>query len=227
VSDSCSDNGATAFGEASGTTGDGAMQTHDAFVPPAEKKKSGVAALLGQFIRFGIVGGSGVVVNTIVMVLMHKLHGGPEFADQQLIVIPGTDFWIRYRNVVFIVSFLVANVWNYQLNRHFTFEKTGRSWRRDFVPFLLTGVLGAIVGLAVQVALTHPGWPMYLPEPPFTATGTWQSRELWAQLIGVAISTPVTFGLNRVWAFREGESGGVESKASSSVTDQAKTDANN
>jgi putative flippase GtrA len=160
--------------------------------------------MLLQFIRFGLVGGSGVLVNAIVMVLMHKLHGGPEFADEQLLNLPGTDFWVRYRNVVFITSFVVANIWNYQLNRRFTFEKTGRSWRRDFVPFFCTGVFGAVIGLACQIALTHPGWPTYLPDSLFTATGTWRSRELWAQLIGVILSTPITFGLNRMWAFRAG-----------------------
>jgi putative flippase GtrA len=171
----------------------------DAPVPQAGSDKS---QMLRQFIRFGLVGGSGVLVNAVVMVLMHKLHGGPEFADQPIFNLPGTDFWVRYRNVVFIVSFIVANVWNYQLNRRHTFEKTGRSWLRDFGPFFCTGILGAIIGLACQIALTHPDLPTYLPDPPFTATGTLLSRELWAQLIGVAISTPITFGLNRVWAFR-------------------------
>ncbi|MDR2620135.1 MAG: GtrA family protein [Propionibacteriaceae bacterium] len=165
----------------------------------------GLKQLAYQFIKFALVGGSGVLVNMLVMVLLHRMHGGPEYANQPLINIPGTDFWIRYRNVVFIVSFLVANVWNYCLNRRITFERTGRAWWRDFWPFLGAGAIAAVIGLVLQILFTHPQSPIYLPDPPFETIGTWRSRELWAQLFGVLVSTPVNFVINKLWAFRKRE----------------------
>ncbi|MDR0436528.1 MAG: GtrA family protein [Propionibacteriaceae bacterium] len=169
-----------------------------------------------QFIKFGLVGGSGVLVNMAVMVLLHKLHNGPEYADQPIINIPGTDFWVRYRNVVLVVSFAVANVWNYCLNRRLTFDKTGRSWWRDFWPFLGAGTAAATIGLGLQILFTHPNSPIYLPDPPFEAIGTWRSRELWAQLFGVLASTPVNFVVNKLWAFRK--AGGASSPITAAAT---------
>jgi putative flippase GtrA len=158
--------------------------------------------ITGQFIRFGFVGASGVVVNLIVLTIMHKFNGGPENAGEQIWRIPGTDFWVRYRNIVYVVSFIVANTWNYQLNRLWTFRGSKPKWWRGLASFMAVGAVGAVIGLVVQIVLTHPQSPLYLPDPWFESIGTWRSRELWAQLIAVVVATPVNFVVNKLWTFR-------------------------
>ncbi|HMT51086.1 MAG TPA: GtrA family protein, partial [Dietzia sp.] len=45
-----------------------------------------------QFVMFGIVGGSGMIVNMIVTVLMNKANGGTQNAQEILFPIGGTQF---------------------------------------------------------------------------------------------------------------------------------------
>jgi putative flippase GtrA len=164
--------------------------------PPRHDWKS----LAAQFVKFGIVGGSGVVVNMLVAFVMNKAHGGAQFAREPVLTIGG-DWALRFSYVVYLVSFLVANTWNYQLNRSWTWRGTKRTWWSGFWPFLAAGVLGALVGFVVKVALTHPDSPLYLPAPPFGDSGLW-AREYWGQLVGVLFGTPVNFVVNKLWAFR-------------------------
>jgi putative flippase GtrA len=157
-------------------------------------------ALLQQFVKFGLVGGSGVVVNMFVAFVMNKLHGGAAYAREPVVTLFG-DWALRFSYLVYLVSFLVANTWNYQLNRRWTWRGTKLRWWSGFWPFLAAGVLGAAVGFVVKVVLTHPRSPLYLPSPPFGDSG-WMAREYWGQLVGVLFGTPVNFVVNKVWTFR-------------------------
>ncbi|WP_084707701.1 MULTISPECIES: GtrA family protein [Aestuariimicrobium] len=158
---------------------------------------------LRQFVRFGIVGGSGVVVNLAVAVVMHKLHGGTQHGNDPVWPIPGTDFHVRFRHVVWIVAFLVANLWNFQLNRSWTFKSSRHStWWHEFWPFLAVGSVAAAVGLFILTAFTHPGSAVYLPDPFFNETKGIHSREYWAQLLTIVVTMPINFLVNKVWTFR-------------------------
>ena len=53
-----------------------------------------------QFVKFGIVGGSGVVVNMLVTVAMHKLHGGTVNGRAPLFPLPPTPYYARYLHLV-------------------------------------------------------------------------------------------------------------------------------
>lgn len=75
-----------------------------------------------QFIKSGLVGGAGVVVNMLVAIVMNKLNGGTINAQNVLFAIPGTPFNFRFTTLVWIVAFMVANLFNFQLNRHWTFK---------------------------------------------------------------------------------------------------------
>lgn len=157
---------------------------------------------LRQFVKFGIVGGSGVVVNMIIAILMHKANGGTINAAERLFAMPGTDFWFRYRNLVWIVAFLVANTWNYQLNRSWTFRSDQhRSWWRSFWPFFTIGAVAAFLGMFIQVLLTHPGSVFFLPDPWFTEAVGIRSREYWAQLLTIILTVPINFLVNKLWTF--------------------------
>ena len=168
---------------------------------------SDTPAWMRQFVKFGLVGVSGVVVNMLVAFIMNKLNGGAANARNPVIFLPGGDLALRYSYVVYIVAFVIANTSNYQLNRMWTFKGTQRAWWRGFVMFFGAGIIGALVGFAVKVALTHPGSPLYLPGAPehphgwFTDSG-WRAREYWGQLTGVLIGTPVNYVINRLLTFR-------------------------
>jgi putative flippase GtrA len=159
--------------------------------------------VLRQFVKFGLVGGAGVVVNMLVAIGMNKLNGGTVNAQNILFAIPGTPFNFRFTSLVWIVAFLVANLFNFQLNRSWTFRGTRHApWLTEFWPFLAVGSAAAAVGLFIKVALTNPNSPVYLPEPWFHENAGLQSREYWAQLITIVVTMPVNFIVNKLWTFR-------------------------
>lgn len=158
---------------------------------------------LRQFIKFGLVGGSGVVVNMIVAVIMHRLHGGTVYGNQALMPLPFVHGSLRYRHVVWIVTFLVANLTNFQLNRTWTFKSSRHaSWWSEFVPFLAVGSVAALAGLFILSQFTNIASPLYLPDPYFNETAGLRSREYWAQLLTIVITMPINFVVNKLWTFR-------------------------
>lgn len=159
----------------------------------------GRPAWLTQFVKFGLIGVSGIVVNMAVALIMNSLNGGAPNARRPVLWLPGGVWAIRYSYIVFGVAFAVANTWNYQLNRWWTFRGTRRTWWRGFAMFFGAGILGALVGLAVKVALTHPNSPLYLTGW-FTSHGFW-AREYWGQLAGVLVGMPVNFTVNKLLTF--------------------------
>ena len=71
--------------------------------------------------------------------------------------LPFTDFNIRWYHVFSTIAFLVANLWNFQLNRLWTFRSAAHaSWIREYLPFLAVGLLGQLVGLADLDAADAP-----------------------------------------------------------------------
>lgn len=159
--------------------------------------------VLRQFVQFGFVGGAGVVVNMVIAVVMNKLNGGTVNAQNVVLAIPGTPYNIRFTSVVWIVAFLVANLFNFQLNRSWTFSNTPHApWFKEFWPFLAVGSSAAFIGLFIKIAFTHPRSPVYLAEPWFHENAGLQSREYWAQLLTILITMPINFLANKLWTFR-------------------------
>lgn len=156
-----------------------------------------------QLIKFGLVGGSGVLVNMIVTVVMNKLNGGSINAQNILFSIPGTEFNVRFTVLVWIVAFLIANFYNFQLNRWWTFKSSGHAgWWKEFWPFLAVGSVAALVGMVLKIAMTNPTSPIFLPEPFFHEERGLNSREYWAQLIAILVTMPINFIVNKLWTFR-------------------------
>ncbi len=150
--------------------------------------------------RFGLVGGSGVLVNLLAVIVANKL--GPD-EDGVFWNLPLTEFNVRWYHVYSTMAFLVANLWNFQLNRRWTFKSAAHSgWFREYFPFLAVGLLGQVVGLAILTALMHPGSPIALSPVFFNDTTGFRTRLYWAQLITVIVITPVSFVLNKLWTFR-------------------------
>ncbi|PID96870.1 MAG: sugar translocase [Actinomycetales bacterium] len=138
-----------------------------------------------------------------VAVILHKLHGGTVNAQEPLWPVPLTSKTFRYLHLVWIVSFLFANLWNFVLNRHWTF-RAGHpgTWWRQFLPFLAIGSVAVAVGLVLISLFTHVDSPLYLPEPWFTESVGLRSRTYWAQLLTIVLTTPINFVVNKLWTFR-------------------------
>jgi putative flippase GtrA len=100
------------------------------------------------------------------------------------------------------IAFLVANVWNFQLNRRWTFRSAAHaSWLKEYLPFLAVGMLGQLVGLGILTLLMHPGSVFALSPQFFDDSTGFRTRLYWAQLITIAVVTPLSFVLNKVWTF--------------------------
>lgn len=156
-----------------------------------------------QLIRFGLVGGSGVLVNLIVTVIAKRV-----LADDYRAVafpLPFMDFSIRWFVVITTLAFLVANIWNFQLNRTWTF-KSGKhaGWFKEFFPFLAVGSVAYLVGqFLIQMMLWH-GSPVELRKlfPFLDDSSGFRTALYWANLIQIIITMPINFVVNKLWTFR-------------------------
>ena len=154
---------------------------------------------LGLLARFGVVGGSGVLVNLLTLVLLRRL--GPHF-DDAVVGLIGSDFNLRWYHVYSTIAFLVANLWNFQLNRTWTFRSSRVSrWWHEYWPFLVVGFGGQVVGLVLLTLLMHPHSPVSLPTDVLDDSSGLRNRLYWAQLIVIALVMPVSFVLNKLWTF--------------------------
>ena len=150
--------------------------------------------------RFGLVGFSGVFVNLLVLNLVEAL--GPYY-DAVWVDLPATAFNVRWYHVYVTIAFLAANLWNFQLNRSWTFGSGKHApWLREYVAFLLVGMFSLALNLLIVTVLLHQHSPVSLPESVFDGTSPLRNRLTWANLIAIAIVTPVSFVTNKVWTFR-------------------------
>lgn len=159
-----------------------------------------------QFVRFGIVGGSGTIVNIAVSVVAKKIAAaGFGISEHDAFMnILGSQFHVRWYNVFITIAFLVANMWNYQLNRMWTFRGANyRSWWRGFFPFLVAGIGSFLVTQVVATALMNANSPIELPTSVFDDSTGLRTKYYWANLIGVVIAMPMNFILNKLWTFRK------------------------
>jgi putative flippase GtrA len=149
--------------------------------------------------RFGVVGLSGVVVNLLVLVLVTKLGPGHQ---KPLVGLPWSEFNVRWYHVYSTVAFLVANLWNFQLNRSWAFQSSRHAaWWKEYWPFLAIGMLGQAVGLLLLTALMHPLSPLALSTSVLDDSTGLRTRLYWAQLIVICMVTPLSFVLNKLWTF--------------------------
>ncbi len=152
------------------------------------------------FVRFGAVGASGVLVNLLVVVLVNQVSPA---AESVFLDLPLTRFNVRWYHVISTVAFVVANLWNFQLNRVWAFRSHGAArWWSEYPPFLLVGLVGQAVGLGLLTLLMHPGSWLSLSPEVFDNSSGLTTRLYWAQVVVLAVVTPVSFVLNKYWTFR-------------------------
>ena len=156
-----------------------------------------------QLVRFGVVGLSGVVVNLLAVVVCTKLGGHP---DTIALPLPVTRFNIRAYHLYATFAFLVANLWNFQLNRWWTFETAARTrWLGEYARFLVAGLTTLAMNLVVLTLLLHHGSPVGLSTHLLDDSSVLRNRFYWAQVVAVGLVTPVSFVVNKAWTFRVAE----------------------
>lgn len=150
-------------------------------------------------LRFGLVGASGVLVNMLTLIVVKRLGPGTE---QALIGLPLSEFNVRWYHVYSTMAFFVANLWNFQLNRTWTFRSAKHSrWWREYWPFVTVGLVGQTVGLVLLTLLMHRGSPIALPTDLLDGSTGLRTRLYWAQLIVIGVVTPLSFIVNKLWTF--------------------------
>lgn len=93
-----------------------------------------------QFVKFGVVGLSGLLVNLIVFTLLQRVD-------------PAHAQTLHY-NVLYSIGFMAGGVSNYYLNRVWTFRSTGHAVREG-AQFLTVSLIALAVGIALNLLL-HP-----------------------------------------------------------------------
>lgn len=158
-----------------------------------------------QFLQFGLVGASGFIVNQAVFVVTKKvLDLGFDINElDPFINLLGSQFHVRWYHVLSIVAFVVANIWNFTLNRLWTFRGAPqRAWWKQLPQFMAVGVFGLIITLVVSTALVNPESPLALPTDIFDGSTGLRTRAYWGNFIGVIMAVPANFLFNKLWTFR-------------------------
>ena len=88
-----------------------------------------------QFIKFGIVGASGFLVNLLVFTALQK-------------VVPNSTEGFQY-DVIYSIAFLGGGVSNYFLNRSWTFRSNAHAGREG-AQFMMVSVVALVAGLVVS-----------------------------------------------------------------------------
>lgn len=94
-----------------------------------------VRRLLGQAVRYGLVGLSGLVVALVVLNAVMVL--------------------VRAFLLANVVAFVFAATWNFMLNRRLTFPATGRPLPRQWLEFLAGSLAAAALNWAVAGTLYY------------------------------------------------------------------------
>lgn len=160
---------------------------------------------LRQFIMFGLVGGSGTIVNLLVAVLSKKVAWWTVGISEHepFFNLFGTAFHIRWYHVFMTIAFLVANTWNYQLNRMWTFKQAATlSWWRGFFLFFITGLGAFVVSQITLTLLMNVESPLSLPTEIFDDSSGLRTKFYWANAISILVAMPVNFVINKLWTFR-------------------------
>ncbi|MBV8489094.1 MAG: GtrA family protein [Candidatus Eremiobacteraeota bacterium] len=93
-----------------------------------------------QFVKFGIVGASGFLVNLVIFTILQR-------------IVPDHDRPLQYY-VIFSAAWILSAVSNYYLNRIWTFRSTGHAVREG-AQFMTVSVIALGSGLLVS-ALVGP-----------------------------------------------------------------------
>jgi putative flippase GtrA len=154
------------------------------------------ATPLRQFVKFCLVGGTGVIVNLAVftavlllwLLLTGHIHSGSElFHNVRSLAVKKDTHGVPTAAAYLAnaAGFVVSVLTNYYLNRRWTFRSSGEV-RTELPKFFTVSVIAYVGQLAIFSALHSAGHLAPIP----------------SQLIAIACLMPVNFVLNKLWSFR-------------------------
>ena len=179
------------------TTGDattGQAQGEPVSAPTAARERLRGDAV--QFVKFGLVGLSGVVVNVAVFSatlllwlvltghigsaaeLTHSLRG---LVTKSALDVPHVAYYVANA-----LGFAVSVMTNYYLNRRWTFRSTGRV--SSELPKFVTVSIVAYAGNLVVFSLAHTQL---------------QLGPVVSQLVAIVVVMPINYVANKLWSFRQ------------------------
>lgn len=155
-----------------------------------------------NFFRFGIIGGLGTIVNTLVFIVLVKISTILEVQNTRpLFSLPINDFYFRIVHIYIIVAFLVANIFNYSLNSRFNFSGRNKLSSNGAIKFLIIGVVACFVQIYIFSKLSQPGL-FQLPTTFFDNSSGLRNIQYWSHIISILLVFPVNFIGNSIWTFR-------------------------
>lgn len=160
---------------------------------------------LVEFLKFGLVGGSGVAVNFVVFVAVKKLAAliwqTAQIEQAPLWTLPGTEMSLRWFSLYSIIAFFVANLWNYILNRNWTFRSDRHAgWWREYWPFLTVGLVSQLLGMLIEIWLNHAYYG--LSDEVFDNSVWFLNKANAAHLLMILATVPIQYLVNKFWTFR-------------------------
>ena len=135
----------------------------------------------------------------ITMVVLTQ--AGPP-VESVVVPIAFTEFNVRFYHLFSTAAFVVANLVNYVFNRVWTFRSQAK-WAGELQRFFLTGLGVQLLGLGVLTLLMHPDSALRLSTDVFDGSHLLRTRVYWAQLITIAVVTPLSYAVNTLWTFRK------------------------
>ena len=139
--------------------------------------------LITKFIKFGVVGASGMVVDYGVLFAMHNLFGLGDILSNT-------------------ISFTCAATSNYFLNRIWTFRSKEKQVGVEYVKFLAVSIVGLLINNSVLLICKNI-WPD-IYENVFLNLGNQPITGLYIfKLVAIAITTLWNFFGNMLFTFRK------------------------
>ncbi|HET7813924.1 MAG TPA: GtrA family protein [Candidatus Baltobacteraceae bacterium] len=126
-----------------------------------------------QFVKFGLVGASGFLVNLIIFTILQRF-------------VPNHDQPVPYY-IIFSISYILSGISNYYLNRIWTFRSSGHAIREG-AQFLSVSAISLVAGLIVSAIVGK-----FLGHGHYGHT-TW--------FIATVAGMFVNFFLNKYWTFK-------------------------
>jgi dolichol-phosphate mannosyltransferase len=134
-----------------------------------------------RLVQFCMVGASGMVVDLTFYALFQALFGG--FAAAGSAGEAKAVSW--HLAAARALAIFIALVWNFTLNRRFTFnDSRSGSIARQFLTYALGNALGIAVSMALSLLL-----PMYV--------GFFARHKLAAAVVGIVAATGISFSMSR------------------------------
>ena len=152
-----------------------------------------------RIIRYGIVGGVGILINEGALFLFEHLLG---------LAIPRTSIFLY--PVSWVCAFEISNLANFTLNQFFTYSEQvknihGREWVRRAFKGQLTSISAMLISLAVS-------WTLYF---------AFHVDEYVASPIGIVVAFVYNFFISNKLVFRDAENKPAETKGSPTASADA------